>query len=629
MAKGVELKSIAYLLDKIYFIRNYQRGYKWDEDQVNDLLNDFKEFIDSENKHVDEFYCLQPIVIKRLNKAEKDNCRITLLNSISEQDIDDKDIYEVIDGQQRLTTVNLILSYLENNLDVELENLPKLIYEIRPESNKFLDSFRNTTNFDQQKKDSRSSIDFFHMYTIYEAIQNWFIKYREYSTKILKLLTAYRSNNVRVIWYEVDQNENSIEVFRRFNVGKIPLNNAELIKAVFLKENNGKSAAEKFIISQQWEKFENSLQDPLFWSFLNPKKSYASRIEYLFDLVYEVDLGERKKASNKYGNDKYKVFRYFDELVKDKVNNLMVVWDKVSDVYDELHQFYNHPSQYHYIGYLNNKEKRAKFSISELLKKISEPNSEITNKESLSEHLKNMIKSEVSGYFEEGEIKLNYDSNTQELRDFFLLVNIEVARRLNTTTRGEFTSRYAFNKHKSTDFDIEHIGSQTDKDPKNITEKLQFVADFYRDYAEEIGVELKEEISTLFKENQPSHCQLWSISNINDSELEKNFEGIKEQITEFLDTQDKITDKDNIGNLTLLNSHINRSYGNAFFPTKRGMIIKEDLDGRFIPPATRNVFMKYYSIDVNKHTRWTQEDISSYREKLKELLSDYMKNGGL
>lgn len=624
MAKGVELKSIAYMLDKIYFIRIYQRGYKWDEDQVNDLLNDFKEFIDSDKKHVDEFYCLQPIVIKKLNKGEKENSRNTLLKSISEQDIDDKDIYEVIDGQQRLTTVNLILSYLENNLDVELEELPRLIYEIRPESNKFLDSFRNTANFEQQKKDSRSAIDFFHMYTIYEAIQNWFIRYPEYGTKILKLLTAYRSNNVRVIWYEVDQNENSIEVFRRFNVGKIPLNNAELIKAVFLKDNNGKSAAEKFVISQQWEKFENSLQNPLFWSFLNPKKSYASRIEYLFDLVYEVELSKHKNKSNKYGNDKYKVFRYFDELVKNNVNDLMIVWDKVSDVYDELHQFYNHPSQYHYIGYLNNKEKRTKFSISKLLKKISEPDSEITNKESLSEHLREKIRSEVSGYFDENEIKLNYDSNTQELRDFFLLVNIEVTRKLNVTTEGEFTNRYAFNKHKNTEFDIEHIGSQTDKDPKNIAEKLQFISDFYADYHEEINADLKEAIRALLKDDQLSGSQLWSISNIDESELERKFQSFKEQITEFLDNQDQITDKDSIGNLTLLNSDINRSYGNAFFPTKRGLIIKEDLDGTFIPPATRNVFMKYYSIDVNKHTRWTQGDISSYEQKLKELLIDYM-----
>jgi uncharacterized protein with ParB-like and HNH nuclease domain len=623
MAKGVELKSIAYLLDKIYFIRIYQRGYKWDKDQLNDLLNDFKEFIDLDNKHVDEFYCLQPIVIKKLNKDEKENSRNTLSESITEQDINDREIYEVIDGQQRLTTINLILSYLENNLDIELEDLPKLIYEIRPESNQFLDSFRNASNFEQQKKDSRTSIDFFHMYTIYETIQNWFDRYPDFRTKILKLLTAYRSKNVRVIWYEVDQNENSIEVFRRFNVGKIPLNNAELIKAVFLKDNNGKSAAEKFVISQQWEKFENNLQDSLFWCFLNPNKSYSSRIEYLFDLVYEIEI-ELNNTSDKYGNDKYKVFRFFDELVKSKADDLMIVWDKVSDIYDELHQFYNHPSQYHYIGFLNNKEKKTKFSISKLLKEINDPDSEITNKQSLSDHLRDRIRSEVSGYFDEKEIKLNYGSNTKELRDFFLLVNIEVASRLNSTTEGEFTNRYPFNKHKTTEFDIEHIGSQTDKDPKNITEKLQFVSDFYADYHEEIGNDLKSELKTLLKDNQISGSELWTISNIHEAELERKFESFKEQIIEFLDNQDQITDKDSIGNLTLLNSKINRGYGNAFFPTKRRLIINEDLKGIFIPPATRNVFMKYYSIDVNKHTRWTQGDISSYEQNLNKLLIDYM-----
>ena len=71
MSSGVKLEPIAKLLNQSFFIRSYQRGYRWDKDQVNDLLNDFKEFINQPNKTEEEFYCLQPIVVKCLSEVEK------------------------------------------------------------------------------------------------------------------------------------------------------------------------------------------------------------------------------------------------------------------------------------------------------------------------------------------------------------------------------------------------------------------------------------------------------------------------------------------------------------------------------------------------------------------------------
>ena len=52
--------------------------------------------------------------------------------------------------------------------------------------------------------------------------------------------------------------------------------------------------------------------------------------------------------------------------------------------------------------------------------------------------------------------------------------------------------------------------------------------------------------------------------------------------------------KNCIGNLTLLNATINRSYGNAIFPAKRKVIIEHDKIGSFIPLCTKNVFLKYF-----------------------------------
>ena len=60
----IELKSVSELLGMKFFIPSYQRGYRWTEQQVKDLLNDIWEFSLKENKRNGEFYCLQPLVVK-------------------------------------------------------------------------------------------------------------------------------------------------------------------------------------------------------------------------------------------------------------------------------------------------------------------------------------------------------------------------------------------------------------------------------------------------------------------------------------------------------------------------------------------------------------------------------------
>jgi uncharacterized protein with ParB-like and HNH nuclease domain len=70
-------------------IDDYQRGYKWSTTEVTQLLNDIHEF------EGNGFYCLQPVVVKRKMDGK----------------------IELIDGQQRITTIYIILSCLnEKNM---------------------------------------------------------------------------------------------------------------------------------------------------------------------------------------------------------------------------------------------------------------------------------------------------------------------------------------------------------------------------------------------------------------------------------------------------------------------------------------------------------------------------------
>ena len=145
----IELKSVSELLGRNFFIPSYQRGYRWTEQQVKDLLNDIWEF-SKKKKQEYEFYCLQPLVVKLMSNNDKQKAQLNI----------NEEWYEVIDGQQRLTTIFLILSSL--NEAISILGLPTDLYELKyqRESEKF-----NVTSFLKNISDSKeldnSFIDFF------------------------------------------------------------------------------------------------------------------------------------------------------------------------------------------------------------------------------------------------------------------------------------------------------------------------------------------------------------------------------------------------------------------------------------------------------------------------------------
>ena len=83
----IKLVPIKEILNEKFYIPEYQRGYRWTSREVTDLLNDIAEFIN--NGRPGQTYCLQPLVVKRLDAS-----------------------WEVIDGQQRLTTLWLFHWYI-------------------------------------------------------------------------------------------------------------------------------------------------------------------------------------------------------------------------------------------------------------------------------------------------------------------------------------------------------------------------------------------------------------------------------------------------------------------------------------------------------------------------------------
>ena len=174
----IEQKSIRDIIDKkINFnVPAYQRGYRWDKLNVTDLLDDLLEFIQDGSSG--KFYCLQPLVVKKIGVNQ----------------------YNVIDGQQRLTTIFIILKYLENLLKEEngIDEIYTLSYETRKDSKDFLQNIAGKT-----QDESNQNMDYFCMYQAYEATKSWFKN--KNASELLEIFTNSKDDkyHIEFIWYEV------------------------------------------------------------------------------------------------------------------------------------------------------------------------------------------------------------------------------------------------------------------------------------------------------------------------------------------------------------------------------------------------------------------------------------------
>lgn len=158
--------------------------------------------------------------------------------------------------------------------------------------------------------------------------------------------------NVKIIWYEIGQSENATAVFTRLNIGKIPLVNAELVKALFLKSSNfSKSHDAKHLqqlsIAQEWDTIEKCLQDDAFWYFISNNSYKTNRIELVLNLAAKDLCTEGIQQ-----NDPLKTFLQFNQLFTGQNKGITTEWLKIKQCYMTLEEWYNDRALFHLIGYL-------------------------------------------------------------------------------------------------------------------------------------------------------------------------------------------------------------------------------------------------------------------------------------
>lgn len=588
----LQLKSLSALSGIDFVIKDYQRGYRWTPIEVRRLLDDFAEFVKRKNQ-TGEFYCLQPVVVRKM----KDSC------------------YEVIDGQQRLTTLNLLLQYLSEGIRFLFPSfkLYGIEYSTRPESRDFLSTIK------QPKVDPESYIDFYFMSEAYRTIVDWFDTKNDDSlrndilTSLLKTkvdkdekgFEIDEANNIRVIWYEVGEDEaaSSVDIFTRLNIGKIPLTDAELIKALLLNDSNYSGAdaeLRKINLATEWNLIEQDLHYDRFWYFLNrshnPMK-YSSRIEFIFDVISKRTLSSMK----------YHTFNEFNRLIT--AEGVEKTWLKVKQTYNLLKEWFNDRELYHIIGYLLEQGVKINDLKSEWASRDKDQFRDIYLPNKVAETVKDIEICELS-----------YD-NHADVRKILLLFNI-----LTVLKKDNSDMHFPFDRFKTEKWDIEHVCSQSDRIPDK-SAIIPWCKDILELYLNTSDPEVLADVINSGKYDSEERRDLDRVRKLYLSEKPDKEEAdnlFKRFQQRFFEGNNSISDKDNISNLALLDSATNRSYGNAFFPVKRKRIIENDSNGVFVPIATKNLFLKYYTPRVNNPECWTEDDSHYYCETIVKTVNDYI-----
>lgn len=600
------LKPINDLLDEKFYIPAYQRGYRWTKRQVTDLLDDIKEFqqqVENSPNAKDKFYCLQPIVVKKHG-----------------------DEWEIVDGQQRLTTIHIILTCLKEILPLVGKSRYEISYETRKGSSDFLANI----NEDQ----AEDNIDFFHIVEAKKAVDEWFKDKGNYRIQLIQTLLNenYSGKNVKVIWYELGELENATEVFTRLNMGKIPLVNAELVKALFLKSSHFVANGDEVIklqqlkISQEWDSIEKSLQDDAFWYFLSNRKTKTNRIEFILNLR----ASALHNGNGILDNDKFKTFLQFNHILAQNDADVSQQWLEIKRTFMTLSEWFSDRTLFHLIGYLVSQD----ISIS----KIFEISSNSQGKKDFHNRLIKQIwhlvfsgKTQTSPSLDELKniIKkyladLNYEnSNTKQLRQTLLLFNI-----VSLLNNPDSNARFQFEKFKLDDWDIEHIRSISSEIPDSINKQKQWLQQVI-DYTSEDNTLDAYSNFTIdnFKETQLIKKQAYHLHST--SFTKGQFEDIYDRVISLYDPNNNDEVDNSIGNLTLLDSSTNRSYKNAIFPIKRKRIIKLDKEATYVPLCTRNVFLKYYSTNVDKMLYWEASDSNDYQSAILDTMTNFFTEIGV
>lgn len=575
-----------------YNIPDYQRGYKWTDTDVKLLLDDIDKFNVSDGT----FYCIQNITI----------CRDKEYN-----------YYNVIDGQQRLTTLYIILCWIGKKDIVE----GKLKYSIRKSTDSFLTKYVLTREvWGENFKHRAEHMDEWYVMQAAFAVKNWYNeKHWEINDQSQERISFEDKvlHHTNLIVNELTSSDGEEHrTFANINSVKVPLDGADLVRAL--------------LITRSVDRYFNTTSD------LHQIRQYRIRmgieIDSMSDWFKKDDVYDffnrmlpthitKKAKTHNFDNTKHKIdilyLLYFIAFSTDYEKEVPSVrfFESTSD-YREIRSFFNvlrdwfeDREIYHYLGFLfancrqsvsfrkmfslweqsssradfiNNIKDETRNALVEPYKKVEGHDGALPYKDAAQRLIESVSNVTVNWYQEKPDSAR------------VLLAFRDVLLALNSPKKDE---RIPVAYLCRNDEDLEHIGCQNPC--PETKENKQYWIDALSSLPT-IPQEQQENVNKLIQEVE-------KVDTINDV----LFSRIQNLYTTM--------GFNSIGNLVLLNGTINKGYHNKPFSQKRIAIInnyfnynkKEDVSRdllarcKYIRPWTLNVF-----IGSGKQ-EWNTEDIGN------------------
>ena len=560
---------------KRYFIAPYQRGYKWSSDGQNSPVQ---------------------LLLSDINDAFAENSSEYILQylTVSTTKYNDEIVLEIIDGQQRLTTLTILISVLINRLSNTHEQFTNhlLSYKVRPVVSTFLDEFIYT-NISQILNVSWE--DFTSKYTQYDEQDIYYLFHA--AKKINELLPeesklenflTYIKDNVKLILNHVENTPSCEKIFANLNTNKVDLTGAELIKALFLtkaaREKTDKERKLKFkevletrvSIGRQWDEIDSWCNIPNIKSFFF-KNSNDPIQELLEFLAIRYDY-----VSTPVKDNRYELFNFFQSKIK-RGTSATIFFNELRELKSVLNEWFQDNNIYNVLGYLIF-AKGLNFNIKNIINFIRKSKSELNIILSL-EFIKGLP---------ERLKDLEYGINNDEIHRVLLALSVFSK-----------DQRFDYHSFQREVWSLEHIFPQTpEKFPKVLyTPDIQLIKSL-------IGMKLKTPIiwdGNMEDKNRESMRLSLNIK------LEKTqCELISEEILFICDLM-KSSLLNNIGNMALLTGPDNSSNSNGTFNKKRLNIVDRISNGSFVPKHTYDVFSKLLSKSMNPDLSvWTDTDIGAH-----------------
>ncbi len=589
-----------------FVVPSYQRGYRWEPIQVTKLLDDLYEFYTLKSQN-NSYYCLQPIIVKELTASDVSK-KMGEKYSINSDSL----YYEIVDGQQRMTTLFVLLKIIlrdSDPFDIEYER-DQFVGFLRK---KLLYGLPNTF----KDKSSSTCADEYYILQTFEIIKEWFknTKLKTGNNALMSNMEDIVCNSTKVIWYELEPNADCYSVFKNINNGKIPLTDAELVKAMLLNAKHFSNSAnynEKMVKQEQdryarlWDEIQKELSDDRLWSFITGGASLdiPTRIDFLIQLIVKAN------DSDYQGEGDHKFFSYFEKKLNDaadKKSYIEDVFNQLKDCFRTIQDWNDDYKLFNYIGYILTYTSTSKNDVNARVSKIIELQGEY-NKRSKIDFVNYLIENIRRSFKEMSLETVNYEDNGKHIERLLMLFNIE---ELN-----EIHMKFNFTIN-DTAWSIEHIKAQHSEIAKD---------DDRKEY-------MKKEKDSLIQKRETTNDS--NLINSIDSFIQKiddylkksnpsddDFTILAEQIDNKIDGFDYIT-MHKLGNLALLPLSDNSSFSNNPFYEKRNMMNTWLQDpNKNIPYSTSRAFHKMYSKQVYKldFTRWTKQDFDDMFSKQKELL---------